>query len=87
MEDSVRLLLMAAAQECLAICHGIYKTDHGILLERLASEVGVCGSALKWASSYLGSREQSVIIGNKTSHQVILYIGVPQGSVLGPSCF
>ena len=61
--------------------------DHGILLDRLHSFVGVKGSARDWFKSYLTGRTQKVIINSCASKTVPLDIGVPQGSVLGPLLF
>ena len=36
--------------------------DHDVLLERLKSGLGICGTALNWFKSYLSGRSQSVLI-------------------------
>ena len=61
--------------------------DHDILLQRLETSIGVCGTALSWFRSYLSERTQSVKIANTTSEPRTLIFGVPQGSVLGPVLF
>ena len=61
--------------------------DHGKLKEVLERRFGVCGSALKWFSSYLQSRNFRVNIGGKLSRIIELVCGVPQGSLLGPVLF
>ena len=61
--------------------------DHGILLQRLATEVGLNDKALAWVESYLTGRRQAVHINGCISKAVPLRIGVPQGSVLGPLLF
>jgi retron-type reverse transcriptase len=43
--------------------------------------------ALKWLSSYLKNRQQSVIVRNERSECQEVTCGVPQGSVLGPLLF
>ena len=58
--------------------------DHSTLLGCLLDWFGVGGSALKWFSSYLAERYQSVKIGSTLQK---LLFGVPQGSVLGPLLF
>ena len=61
--------------------------DHSTLLSCLLDWFGVGGSTLKWFSSYLTERFQSVKIGSTLSHYQKLLFGVPQGSVLGPLLF
>ena len=61
--------------------------DFDILLSRLREYYGVRGSTIKWLSSYLMGRYQSVMIGESRSARVKLDYGVPQGSVLGPLLF
>ena len=60
--------------------------DRELMLNRL-SNIGVEGTALKWFSSYLQDRHQSVSISGSTSKSMPLRFGVPQGSVLGPFLF
>ena len=61
--------------------------DHSTLLSCLQDWLGVGGSSLKWFSSYLMERFQSVKIGFTLSDLQKLLFGVPQGSVLGPLLF
>ena len=58
--------------------------DHNILLSRLSSRFGICGTALTWFESYLSDRKQYVNINGSSSRSSKLSQGVPQGSVLGP---
>ena len=58
--------------------------DHGILLIRLDVTFGIRGTVLKWLTSYLSDRYQSVCIVYISSSPKLLQFGVPQGSVLGP---
>ena len=61
--------------------------DHTILLDRLSRYFGFSHTVLRWFSSYLTGRIQSVTIGNTTSTSRRLACGVPQGSILGPLLF
>ena len=61
--------------------------DHHILLQRLKTRYGISGTVLKWFSSYLKERLQTVSIRGKSSYDVIFNSGVPQGSVVGPLLF
>ena len=61
--------------------------DHSTLLHCLQTWFGIRGSVLKWFTSYLSERYQSVKIGSTLSNLCKLLFGVPQGSVLGPLLF
>ena len=61
--------------------------DHQILLQWLSSRLHLSESAVKWFSSYLDERYQSVTIADATSDSFKLQYRVPQGSVLGPLLF
>ena len=61
--------------------------DHKKLLDLLDVSFGIRGDTLKWFSSYLINRTQSVHIGSTFSTEQTLSFGVPQGSVLGPILF
>ena len=61
--------------------------DHSTLLHCLRTWFGVGGSVLKWFTSYLSERHQSIKIGCTLSDLCKLLFGVPQGSVLGPLLF
>ena len=61
--------------------------DHKILLQRLESSYGIKGVPLLWLQSYLSGRTQMVIAGNSRPNWVPVFLGVPQGSVLGPLLF
>jgi hypothetical protein len=60
--------------------------NHTILIRHL-HDMGVRDFALKWWSSYLVDRTQSVTIDGVCSQPTILQFGVPQGSVLSPVLF
>ena len=61
--------------------------DHGILLQRLQSKLGLRGTALLWFKSYLAVRTQQVSINGTLSEKYNLCCGVPQGSCPGPLLF
>ncbi|VEN41155.1 unnamed protein product [Callosobruchus maculatus] len=64
--------------------------DHSILLSKL-ERYGIRGPALSWIESYLNNRKQKVKLSNlkMTTHsnEITTTIGVPQGSILGPTLF
>ena len=57
--------------------------NHQMLLERYKNYFGIEGIALKWLTSYLTERQQSVSIGSEKSLPKSLECGFAQGSVLG----
>lgn len=61
--------------------------DHATLIQRLCDRYGVSGRALNWFESYLSGRSQSVTVGDVASDSSAVVMGVPQGSVLGPTLF
>ena len=61
--------------------------DHDVLHNRLSTDFGIKGTALKWFESYLSNRRQRVSIEGVTSKLFDLDFGVPQGSCLGPLLF
>ena len=60
--------------------------DHDILLFKL-KHYGVKGTSLKLMETYLTGRKQVVQFNDKTSDELIIKTGVPQGSILGPLLF
>ena len=61
--------------------------DHDILLKRLEKTYGIKDTALKWFTSYVSNRSQTVLVDGILSNPATLSYGVPQGSVLGPILF
>ena len=48
------------------------------LIDRLQSTIGVFGAALLWITSYLTNRSHYIKLGNSSSDQMLITIGVPQ---------
>ena len=63
------------------------KVDHGVLLQRLQSLLGLRGNVLSWFQSYLTKRVQRISIDGTLSNIFNLECGVPQCSCLGPLLF
>ena len=61
--------------------------DQLSLVNRLTRWFGVRDTALRWFSSYLSGRSQSVKVDEFRSKSTSLECGVLQGSVLGPILF
>ena len=57
--------------------------DHRLLLRKL-DILGLDENAVKWISSYLSQRYQSVSVDGCLSPPLPVQCGVPQGSILGP---
>ena len=61
--------------------------EHSILLNILQQDFGVVGTALNWFDSFLSGRKQCILVGDKTSDDLNLNCGDPQGSCMGPTLF
>ena len=62
------------------------KVHHEGLLSKL-NHLGINGSLLNWARSFLVGREKRVIVEGMESAPSKVLSGVPQGTVLGPLFF
>ena len=60
--------------------------NHVILLIKL-ERYGISGICLKWFESYLTNRRQKVQVNESKSDLANIDIGVPQGSIPGPTLF
>lgn len=62
------------------------RLDHSILLAKLYA-AGIGGDLLRWFTSYVNGRTQTVALNGFTSDPSLIPSGVPQGSILGPLLF
>src|SRR6218665_2575700 len=61
--------------------------DHQIFLEHLETSCGISSLPLLWIISYPSDRTQMIVSGESRTSWVPIFLGVPQGSVLGPLLF
>ena len=59
---------------------------HAGLLQKLMS-YGISGQIFGLISSFLSNRRLRVVLGGKSSQEYPINVGVPQGSILGPTLF
>ena len=75
-----------SALELLDLSAVFDTVDHHILLQRLEHSYGITGLVRQWFQSNLVGRRHFVRTGSSTSSLARILCGVPQGSVLGPTC-
>ena len=61
--------------------------DHDIFVSRLSSRIGDRSVALSWFKSYLSGWSSKVDISGELSSPKTSDCGLPQGSVVGPTCY
>ena len=61
--------------------------QHSLLITKLQRNFGISGSLLNWLISYLTNRHQYVVVNGAESDILSVQVGIPQGSVLGPTLF
>ena len=63
------------------------RIDHNLILNKLGTYFGFDDKTIKFFSSYLNNRQQSVHYSGQVSNNFTATSGVPQGSNLGPLLF
>jgi len=61
--------------------------SHRVLLHKLETNFGIKGMLFTWLQDYLSNRKQYTVLNGKTSDLRLVKVGIPQGSVLGPTLF
>ena len=70
----------------LDISKAFYRVWHADLLHKLKS-YGISGRIFCLISSFLSNRRLRVVLDGKSSQEYPVNVGVPQGSILGPTLF
>ena len=83
-KNEIYLLSKGTALVLLDLSAAFDTIDHDTLLSCLSTRFGFTGTILRWFTTYLLDRSQSVKIGSLISKCFKHNFVVPQGSVLGP---
>ena len=73
--------------EMLDLSAAFDTVDRKILLQRVANEFCIVGTAQQWISSYLDNRSFRVTVDGAHPEDILLQHGLLQGSVIGPLGF
>ena len=70
----------------LDISKAFVRVWHAGLLQKLKS-CGISGQIFGLTSSFLSNRQLQVVLDGKSSQEYPVNVGVPQGSIIGPTLF
>ena len=61
--------------------------SHQVMLKKLRANFGICDKPLGWIASHLNGRKQYTVVNGYNSDTMPVSVGIPKGSVLGPTLF
>ena len=61
--------------------------DHSLLMKKMHAYFNFNINSVRWFQSYLSNRQQKIVKQSQSSSLNQINIGVPQGSILGPTLF
>ncbi|CAH1965062.1 unnamed protein product [Acanthoscelides obtectus] len=85
-KSKLRIYTYTSMPKSKLLCVAFETIDRKLLL-RKCEMYGIKGTALLWVGDYLSERLQVIKIESKTSSNVSVDDGEPQGGVLGPLLF